>query len=322
MNLKQLLSKVDFDDVAPFIVQHYPELAKCMAGFKMTFDGMRNTVSAKATDEQITVELCEEEGEEPYLTACHSDNDVWKNVVGRKVIIKDNVKASLEEITAVILFDATYWGFTPDDRDETFEEWDKELHLPANGNPYRKRWWILTQREHDSLCDKEDIGKRTYTADLKHPFKCLSDKPMSRIKRMRAHRWEKRIEELDRLANRWDLLQKIKCSVPQADLTIFEIMLFKTPRCEVSRFADYSADGMSLSYIYELITKYAHRDFDKANKTLLWVQSPNNIDTETMKSICAITSNPNALVASPQIISEINASEIERTKLTIIQLFA
>lgn len=123
MDLKQLLLKVDFDDVAPFIVQHYPGLAKCMAGFKMAFDGMRNTTPNEC-EEQITVELCEEEGEKPYLSAYHSDDDVWKNVVGREVIIKDNVKASTKEIAAVILFDATYFGFTPDDRAEHFEEWD------------------------------------------------------------------------------------------------------------------------------------------------------------------------------------------------------
>jgi len=264
-------------------VQHYPELAKCMAGFKMTFDGMRNTVSAKATDEQITVELCEE-GEEPYLTACHSDNDVWKNVVGRKVIIKDKVKASLEEITAVILLDATYYGFTPDDRVDTFEAWDKDLNPSTNGNPYRKRWWMLTQREHDSKCQKKDIGTRYYTADKS----VFWERPMNRIKRMRARRWEKRIDELDRLANRWDLLQKIKYEtssmrtvfidreIIDRAISRFESELFKAARCEVSNFADYSADGIGLPYIYELMAKYDHIH-PQESMTLLWFQSPKHI---------------------------------------------
>lgn len=321
MTLKELLLQVDFDNVVPFIMKHYQYLCHCMAGFKMAFDGMCNTMPNKC-DEQIKVEICAEEGEEPYLAVYHSDDDVWENVVGREVIIDSNVKAPLEEIAAAILFDATFYGFTPDDRDDTFEEWDKDMKPPTNGNPYRIRWWKMTQREHDSLCQKKDIGKRGYSIDPKHPFASLTDKPMNRIKRMRAHRWEKRIDELDRLAHRWDLLQKIKSSVAQTDLTIFSDMLFKAPRCKVKRMVDYSADGIGLSYIYELMTKYVQYDFSKADKTLLWVQSPSGIDMEAMERICEVVSNPKALVPSPQIVSKLNDTDINRTRLTIVQLFA
>lgn len=320
MTLKELLSNVDFDEVAPFIVKHYPEMEKCMVGFKMAFDGMKNTLPNKC-EEQIKVEFCDEEGEEPYLAAYHSDDDVWENVVGREVVIADNVTASLEEIAAVNLFDATYWGFTPNDRDDTFAEWHKDTDPPTNGNPYRIQWWHLTQREHDSLCQKKDIGTRYYSLDPKRPFQCLSDKPMNRIKRKRAHRWEKRIVELDRLANRWDLLQKIKRCYLHPDFHIFEAMLFKAKDCEVSRRLDYSANDDGLSYIYELMTKYDQYDYSKADKTLLWVQSPRDINAEALQQISTLVSNPQAIVPSPLIISQINVQGIERTKLTIVQLF-
>lgn len=321
MTLKELLSNVDFDEVAPFIVKHYPEMEKCMAGMKMAFDGMRNTVPTKVGEEQITVEFYGEEGEDKWLDAFHVDDDVWENVVGREVVIADNVHAPLEEIVAIILYQATYFGFTPADRDETFESWHTNSTPPTNGNPYRIQWWHLTQREHDSLCQKKDIGTRYYSLDPKRPFQCLSDKPMNRIKRKRAHRWEKRIDELDRLANRWDLLQKIKrCNLPP-DFPIFEAMLFKAKDCEVSRRLDYSAKGEGLSYIYELMVKYDQCDYSKADKTLLWVQSPRDINAEALQQISTLVSNPQALVPSPLIISQINVQGIERTKLTIVQLF-
>lgn len=66
MKLKELLNKVEFDNVAPYIVQHYPDMAKCLSGFKEAFDGMRNTMPANLDDEQVKVEYYIEEGKEPW----------------------------------------------------------------------------------------------------------------------------------------------------------------------------------------------------------------------------------------------------------------
>lgn len=108
MTLKELMNKVEFDNVAPYIVQHYPDMAKCLSGFKEAFDGMRNTIPANLDGERVKVELCIEDGEETCLAAYHSDNADWETVVGREVIIGTNVSAPLEEIIAIILFDATF----------------------------------------------------------------------------------------------------------------------------------------------------------------------------------------------------------------------
>lgn len=187
----------------------------------------------------------------------------------------------------------------------------------TNGNPYRIKWWHLTQREHDSECRKEDIGKRTYSfpEGSKHPISFFLRKRRNRSKRKRAYRWKKRIDELDRLANRWDLLQQIKHSVPNADLSLFESLLFdKSVHCEVSKREDYSADGIGLTYIYELMTKYDQRYSKEADLTLLWVQSPHDIDANAMENICTLVSNP-------AIVQNINPSKYARTRLTIVQLF-
>lgn len=313
MTLKELLLKVQFENVAPFIVRHYPELSHCMAGFKMAFDGMGNTVPTDANGETIEVELCTEEGEDPYLSAYHVDNDVWENVVGREVVIDSNVTASFEEIVAVILFEATFFGFTPTDRNETFEEWEIDRKPPTNGNPYRIKWWNLTQKQHDSQCSKEDIGKRTYTLDTEHPFRNLQDKPMNRSKRKRAYRWEQRIKQLEKLANRWDLLQNIKCSVIDADLSAFENLLFKVADCEVHRYEDFSKDGKGLSYINELLSKYISKNISRnADITILWLQTPKDVNRDALSEITSLFSNTNILQdCSPK---------YERTILTIVQL--
>lgn len=307
MTLKGLLNKVEFDDVAPYIVQHYPDMAKCLSGFKEAFDGMRNTIPANLDGEQVKVELCIEDGKEPCLAAYHSDNANWETVVGREVVIDTNVSAPLEEVAAVILFDVTFWGFTPEDREETFDVWQEDRTPPTNGNPYRLKWWHLTQRKHDSKCRKEDIGTRTYTWIGDTPF---TEKRMNRAKRKRAYRWGKRIDQLERLANRWDLLQQIKRSVPNTDHSLFEGLMFKAARCEVSRREDYSVDGIGLPYIYELMTKYDRHFSKEADITLLWVQSP-NIEKDVMNDICRMISHPIIVHQTWQ----------KRVRLTIIQLF-
>ncbi len=307
MTLKEILNKVDFDNVATYIVELYPDMANCLSGFKMAFDGMRNTIPDNPDGEKIKVEYYIEEGKAPCLVAYHSDNADWETVVGREVVIDSNVSAPLEEIAAVILFDATFYGFTPQDREDTFAEWQEGRTPPTDGNPYRLKWWHLTQREHDSKCRKEDIGTRTYTWVGENP---LTKKRMNRIKRKCAYRWEKRIDELERLANRWDLLQQIKRSAPNTDLSLFEGLLFKAARYEVSRREDYSADGIGLPYIYELMTKYDRHFSKKADLTMLWAQSPNCKD-DMINDICKIASHPIIVRQTWQ----------KRTRLTIIQLF-
>lgn len=101
----------------------------------------------------------------------------------------------------------------------------------------------------------------------------------------------KRIDQLERLANCWDLLQQIKRSVPNTGHALFEGLLFKATRCEVSRREDYSADGIGLPYIYELMTKYDRHFSKEADITLLWVQSP-NIEKDVMNDICRMISHP------------------------------
>ena len=110
---------------------------------------------------------------------------------------------------------------------------------------------------------------------------------MNRAKRKRAYRWGKRIDQLERLANRWDLLQQIKRSIPNTDHSLFEGLMFKAARCEVSRREDYSVDGIGLPYIYELMTKYDRHFSKEADITLLWVQSP-NIEKEAYSSFCRL----------------------------------
>lgn len=333
MTLKELLNKVEFDNVAPFIVQYYPDLAKCMAGFKMAFDGMRNTMPTNADCEKVKVEYCIEEGKEACLSAYHSDNADWETVVGREVVIDRNVSAPLEEIVAAILFDATFWGFTPEDREETFEEWQEDRTPPTNGNPYRLKWWHLTQREHDSKCRKEDIGKRTYTWVGDNP---LTEKRMNRAKRKRAYRWAKRIDELERLANRWDLLEQIKDSMSESEFRFscmtqpmggffhkwFDynhlkcpLLDFKGIECEVTRLYDYSASNAGLAYIKELIEKYVNHLKSNAMVDLLWVRSSQQI---TEEHICDLFGGH---FRQPMILCQGNISECRRTTLTIIQAF-
>lgn len=82
---------------------------------------------------------------------------------------------------------------------------------------------------------------------------------MNRAERKRAYQWEKRIDELERLANRWDLLQQIKSSMSESEFRFscmsqpmgeiipkwFEYTLLKCAllewediRCEATRLHD------------------------------------------------------------------------------------
>ena len=116
---------------------------------------MRNTIPSNLDGENVKVEYYIEDAKDPCLAAFHSDNADWETVVGREVIIGTNVSAPLEEIIAVVLFDATFWGFTPEDREETFDVRQEDRRPPTNGNPYLLKRRHLTEEEKEQLKEND-----------------------------------------------------------------------------------------------------------------------------------------------------------------------
>lgn len=308
MTVKDLFETVDFESVAQIIVQHHPELTQCLANFKMAFDGMRHTSPSGDTGIKVRIVFTPQWGLEAY-----TDNIDWGDFVSKEICIDDNVTASLNEIAATILLSGTVNGYTPDEIQglmslvQTRKWWTP----PTNNNPYHKQWWKLKQREHDSLCSKEDIGTQVYEhPSPEYPYWL---KPMNSSKRKRAYRWKKRIQRLRQLAGRWYLLQEIKDDVKEVDLTTFKDLLFKVDKCNVYRREDFSADGVGLPYIYDLVSQYDQHLSNNSVMTLLWFQSPGNVEENVVKNICAHVPNP-------VIVGEYNANR-KRAKLTIVQLF-
>lgn len=143
---------------------------------------------------------------------------------------------------------------------------------------------------------------------------------MNRSKRKRVYRWDKRIDHLERLANRWDLLQKIKKAAnsiagdyTKRAIALFELELFKAERCNVSRMEDFSINNVGLHYIYELMTKY-DVSYPRESLTCLWFQSPKEIDVEAAKNICMLVGHPLPIVQR-------NVQKLKRTRLTVVRLY-
>lgn len=107
MTLYELLHKVSFDEIAPFLSKSYTE-GKPLAPFKMHYDYLRHLVPSpkSETGYDIYVEMVPQTGSDTdesriTVSAC-LDGNPWEDSLGREIIIEDFDKSRIAKTEAII----------------------------------------------------------------------------------------------------------------------------------------------------------------------------------------------------------------------------
>ena len=140
--------------------------------------------------------------EEPYLSVSFKVREEWDCMLSRIVEVNENTDATIEEIAATILWEITFYGFSPEEESEGFTLVEQHKYM----NPYKEQYFKIEQKLHDTNCrNRTDIGKNTYS---------LSDlfwKPRRNgPKRHRENRLMLRAHLLEKKMKRWDLFFRLK----------------------------------------------------------------------------------------------------------------
>ena len=151
MTLYELLHKVSFDEIAPFLSKSYAE-GRSLAWFKMHYDYLCHLVPSpkSETGYDIYVEMVPQTGSDTdesriTVSAC-LDGNPWEDSLGREIIIKDfdnsriakteaiigqkvvvpnSADISLAEIAACCIWETSFYAFLPHD----WESLGRRLHL-------------------------------------------------------------------------------------------------------------------------------------------------------------------------------------------------
>ncbi len=128
MTLSALLHSVTFDEIMPFIGKYHGD-EHCMAGYKIHYDIVLGIAPQPDEDCSHTVTISYYEAGEleknlpaGLLDAHPLEGDLWQVSLAKELIIAPDVTASSAEIAACCLYHTSFYGFTPDDLHETFNE--------------------------------------------------------------------------------------------------------------------------------------------------------------------------------------------------------
>lgn len=127
MTYHELLHSVSFDEIAPFIEKQAGSPVN-LALYKTHYDMLRLLTPHREEGDNDTANVTNAEldydWEEPHLNAYPLEGDLWEVSLAKELIIAPDVTASLAEIAACCLWHTSFYGFTQEQRRETFEKFD------------------------------------------------------------------------------------------------------------------------------------------------------------------------------------------------------
>ena len=123
MTLKELLTQVGFDELLPHLKRHEPEHLDNLYAFREAYDILRNMEPANNFEGKIFVEWHggEWEDEEKWIGVGPMHDCTWEEDLAKEIVVADDVHISKIEIAMHCLWEITYWGFSPDEREETWQ---------------------------------------------------------------------------------------------------------------------------------------------------------------------------------------------------------
>lgn len=163
MTLKELFSKVKFENLAPWLIKFDPQSETCLWLFKQAFDRMRQIPVGE--DDGVTIDV---KGWRVWSPTRES----WNVELARE--IKAAKSAPRNKVAAAILWELTFWGFDIDDKprfaaddfQSRFEYGRDYDESELDENPYRREWTELWQQEHDLECrNPKDIGTKFFSCE-------------------------------------------------------------------------------------------------------------------------------------------------------------
>lgn len=259
MNYKELLDKVSFDEIAVFIHKFSYNLAL----YKTHYDMLRHLILQQDPDDNKTVEIKYEkdgyEGAEPYLDAYPLEGDLWEVSLAKELIVQPDVKESWPEIAARCLWHTSFYGFTREQRNETF---DKLNYYEQNLLDYDivriKAQKVARQLENigSDIPSKKDFLKiSSFRAAVRKRVPCAMPKRLKRkvARRRIANEYNKRLYNIGGF-----IVNAAPDETSQSDITLKELCeLFRANRIQTYDYRSYAYNAAERAqWMLDLVRKY------------------------------------------------------------------
>lgn len=208
MKLKELLLSMDFEALIPALKK---EGSLTIRQYREAYDILCHLTPVDNSDienHKIEVEWHTPdeafEDEESYIDVCNCEGDLWESNVAKEVVVADDCNLSKEEVLAKILWSCTFYGYTPQTTQETFEDRIEHKMHTCYGTMARKleqKYYLNYLPGHK----KREVLKTMRLASLDSISMSMEDwdycnkriAKASNIRKKRDYRMQKRIDYLD-----------------------------------------------------------------------------------------------------------------------------
>ncbi len=277
MKLKELLLSTNFDSLIPAL-QKEGDLA--IRQYREAYDILCHLTPAdesKLKNKQIGVYWSKPDGlfkdEEPYINVSNCEGDYWENNVAKEVVVDEDCGLKKEDLVAKILWSCTFYGYTPQTTKETFEDrFEHKMHT-LYGNRARKLEqklyfnYLSGKARREILHTKKLFLSNSISMSSEEWGYChMRMAKASRIKKMRDHRLQKRIDEFDHKEKYEGLREKFlggkDISFHDMDFIYDDYSMFLT-QMETHTFGEMSR----VEYLHRLM-KYFEIEPDKDMENL------------------------------------------------------
>ncbi len=210
MTLKELIMKVDFDSLRPYLEKFEQRNLDNIYAFREAYDILRRMKPEKGGLHEIRVIKSgrKTEGEKEWICVYPMDTACWKENLAANIIVDSDVHLTDEELAMNCLREITLWGFFPKSQQETL---DRILNHRKPINKYE----VALDKLEESIWMHQIPRKLRWRGrngeryiKVENPF-CFSNKRKNRSKRKRKYRQNKRDEYLRRMATRENLITKL-----------------------------------------------------------------------------------------------------------------
>lgn len=217
MTVQELFKTVGFKAVAEALrhTHRNERSTECLTGYKEAFDILCNLpfngCGGEVTFDVTPREEWDEEGSLPLL-ANNVEGDCWENIVGKTVVRPDENPFDDAELAGAILWGATFYGFTPRDRWNPFEECNTKFGIMAERLkrrqylPYLRDKRIIRGLRDDSGSPRSRVA---FSLDVWEEIH-FRQQHQNRSKRKRFYRIKKRIKWLRKFDKRQKLIDSLK----------------------------------------------------------------------------------------------------------------
>lgn len=287
MTLKELIMKIDFDSLLPYLEKWEKKNLDNIYAFREAYDILRNMEPDKDYRGEVTIITTTREDGTKITQVNFLDDNVWEKELAKEFVFPNGMQLNMEELAMRCLWEITFYGFSPVDREDTFSKMfgrRKPLNRyeVALDKLEESMWKHQTPRKFRA---RDEDGARLTIAHL--PFK-FCNKPMNRSKKKRKYRQDKREEYLEVMAKRETLIQMLTIpgsSFKRSDVEfLFDIAYgIRYDYCSVV----LGTNGR-LDYILESMTKYQQLDLSRYDHAIVFIRysscyPPDNTELETFR---------------------------------------